>query len=288
MMTLTQTTMECNYIMARKVTFKTPLVILIHNEKGGPGKTTLTVNLACALAKRGWRVMVLDGDPQGHATIRLGIKKSHGLYDLLVREAEWKDVARGIAPERFGIPGETLPTGKLWVVPSNVETRNISQSISDSMLVRQRIEELAGIVDIVLIDTSPTPSLLHGAFFSAAKFIIYPTELTYSSFDGLTESILHRMAADKERQQKWGIPPVKVAGIIPTKYKKTSEHDTNLAQLNENFPNLVWPLVRERTAWQASESYQVPVYNYEPNGKAALELWELVDRLESVVNGAAA
>jgi len=262
-----------------------PIVVNITNEKGGTGKTSLTVNMAAGLAARGKRVMVIDSDPQGHASIRFGMKKEPSLYNLLVRDAEWKECVRGVAAERFGIPGETLPSGKLWVVPSNVETRNIANSIGDAGVVRERLEELSGAVDVVIIDTSPTPSLLHGAFYNATDLIIYPTELATTSFDGLVESIKHRMAADKARQAKWGIPPITVAGIIPTKYRtQTNEQRRNLDTLVQKFGELVWHPIPQRTLWQQSEGDALPVYAIEPSSEAAFDVWELVDRLESVIN----
>lgn len=112
-------------------------VITLLNEKGGVGKTTLATHLAMGMAARGAKVLLVDGDPQGHATIRCGVKKSPGLYELLVRDAQWREVVVNVAPEKFGIPGEVLPAGRLWVLPSNVETRNIANSISESSLLAE-------------------------------------------------------------------------------------------------------------------------------------------------------
>ena len=109
-------------------------VITLLNEKGGVGKTTLAVHMAMGLAARGAKVLLVDGDPQGHATIRCGLRKSAGLYDLLVRDAEWRNVVVQVKPEKFGMPGEVLPTGRVWMLPSNVETRNIANSISEAYI----------------------------------------------------------------------------------------------------------------------------------------------------------
>jgi chromosome partitioning protein len=260
------------------------LVITLINEKGGVGKTTLATHIAAGLAARGSRVVVIDGDSQGSATIRFGIKKAPALYDLLVRDGEWKNAVRAVAPERFIIPGESVG-GKLWIIPSNVETRNIASSISDSDSLAMRLDELKDMVDMVIIDTSPTPSLLHGAFYTATDFIIYPTKLTFTSFDGLVESIHHRMAADKARQERWGLPPIRVAGIIPVEYRAgTIEQHRNLAELYRQFRGLVWRPIPMRTIWTESESAALPVYSLEPNGGAALDVWELIDHVQEVIS----
>lgn len=259
------------------------LVITLVNEKGGVGKTTLATHIAAGLAARGSRIVVIDGDPQGHATIRLGVKKGPALYDLLVRDGEWKNAVRAVAPERFTIPGES-PKGNLWVVPSNVETRNIASSISDADSLAMRLDELKNMVDVVIIDTSPTPSLLHGAFYTATDLIIYPTKLTFTSFDGLVESIHRRMAADKARQERWGLPPIRVAGIAPVEYRAgTIEQQRNLEELTKQFGSLVWRPIPMRTIWTESESMALPVYSIDPGSEAALDVWELIDRVQEVL-----
>jgi chromosome partitioning protein len=257
--------------------------LLVNNEKGGVGKTTVAVNLAMGLAWRGHKVMLVDGDPQGHATLRSGLKKAPGLYDLLVREAEWNAAARLIAPERYGIVGEGLPKGKLWVLPSNIETRNIANSISDADLLALRLSELTD-VDWVIIDSSPTPSLLHGVFYNTSDAILYPTQLVYTSFDGLAESIQRRHYANKVREEaRFRRPPIHVAGVIPLNYRaNTTEQADNLKVLHEQFGEMVWPAVAQATLWTESESRALPVYHLSPNSQAALDCWEWVDRVEEL------
>lgn len=259
-------------------------VITLLNEKGGVGKTTLAIHIAAGLACRGQRVLLVDGDPQGHATVRLGLKKEPALYNLLVRDAEWDEVTRTIPPERYGMPGERLPSGRLWVIPSNVETRNIANSISDADLLASRLDEVATHVDVVVMDTSPTPSLLHGAFYTATDAIIYPTKLTYTSFDGLVESIRRRQAADNSRASRWGLPRIEVMGIVPVEYRaNTLEQQDNLAELTKQFGALVWPPLPQRTMWTESESRALPVFALDPSGGAALDAWELIDRVEEAL-----
>lgn len=257
-------------------------IITLSNEKGGVGKTTLTMHIAMGLAYRGHRVMLIDSDSQGNSTERCGITMAPGLYDLVVRDAEWNDVVRVVAPAKYGIPGDRVPDeGKLYVVPSNVETRNIATSVSDATILTQRLEELHGMVDVVLIDTSPTPSLLHGSIYLATDYIIYPTTCTIDSFRGLGLSMEHRKGADSARQGRLGLPGIKIMGIVPTLYRaNTVEQAENYATLQKSFGARVWNPMPLRTIWTETESQRAAVWALDPYHAAASDAWELVDNVE--------
>jgi len=257
-------------------------VITLLNEKGGVGKTTLATHIAAGLAVRGHRVVLVDSDPQGHATVVCGLPKEPGLYNLLVREAPFRETMHRISPEQYGIPGEPV-TGELFVVPSNIESRNIANSISDAFAVSDRLEELDGFIDFAIFDTSPTPSLLHGSIYLATDYIIYPTKCEYLSFDGLVESIKHREAAQVHRD-KWNLAPIEVLGIVPTMYRnQTIEHSENLKELRAQFGDLVWPPIHQRTIWAEAVTMRQPVFAIAPHTKAAAEALALVERIEGAI-----
>src|SRR5690242_15083890 len=96
-------------------------IITLLNEKGGVGKTTLAVHIAAGLAARGERVVLVDADAQGHATVMLGMSNEPALHDLLVREASFKDTLRFVAPEVYAPYGESK--GQLFLLPGDTETR---------------------------------------------------------------------------------------------------------------------------------------------------------------------
>lgn len=244
-------------------------VITILNEKGGVGKTTVAITGAAGLAVRGHRVLLIDADAQGHATRGVGLAKYPGLYDCLVRQADYKDVIKAVPLDG---------AGRLAVLGGNVETRSIAQMIGDAWALADRLAPLADVFDVVIIDTSPTPSLLHGVIYLATDLLVYPTLLEFWSFDGLAESIGHQRAIQDRKA-------VAVAGIVPMRYRLvTLEHSENLKTLRGQFGALVWEPVPERIIWAEAAAAQMPVFMHAPGSESAGHAWELVDRLEGVIN----
>lgn len=243
-------------------------IITLLNEKGGVGKTTLSTHLASYLALQGHKVILVDADPQAHATVTLGIAKSSGFYDLMVRDDSFQSVLRMVSPEVYEIVGQETK-GALYLVPSNVETRNIANSISDAFAIAEKFREVADFVDFVIFDTSPTPSLLHGAIYIATDAIVYPTKCEYLSFDGLVESMKHRTQAENHRK-RWGLNPIHLLGIIPTMYRgKTLEHAENLAEMQKMFGNAVWEPIPQRTIWTEITRMHSMVWTAAPTSYAA-------------------
>ncbi|GAB4516235.1 MAG: ParA family protein [Anaerolineae bacterium] len=257
-------------------------VVTLINEKGGVGKTTLATHLAAGLAIRGYRVVLADADAQGHATVTMGLEKAPGMYDLLVRGASFREVLRPVATECYGVPGQPVK-GQLYVVPSNVETRSIPIQISDAFAVADRFRELESLVDVVIFDTAPTPSLLHGSIYLATDAILYPTKAELLSFDGLRESFEHREMIQPTRE-RWGLRSIDVLGIVPTMYRSsTIVHQENLNKLKAHYGDLVWPEIAMRTMWAEASTMGLLVYAFAPDSGAARDAWNIVERVEAEI-----
>jgi chromosome partitioning protein len=257
-------------------------VITVLNEKGGPGKTTVTVNVGAGLAARGHNVLIIDADEQGHATVSFNVRKYPGLYNLLVRSdpdkpAPWGDLLEIVPSSRYGGMGMS----RLYLLGSNVETRSIAMSISDGWALAKRLAELSGQLnfDVCLIDTAPTPSLLHSAIYLASDYLLCPTECESLSFDGLAGSVQRVQAVRAMNGAQ-----LRLMGIIPNKYRSsTLEHRENLSDLTSKFGGLVWPAVPQSTLWPEASAYRLPVFVHAPGHDAAGQAWEMVDRVEEVL-----
>jgi chromosome partitioning protein len=250
--------------------------ITLLNEKGGVGKTTLATHIAAGLAIRGAKVLLVDADAQGTATASLGLTPSPGLYDLLVRGANFKDVIRIITPEIYESP-KVKARGVLMILPGNVETRLIPQAVDDVFLLRRRLHELSPGLDIIVFDTPPTPSLLHSSIYMGTDAILYPTELEAFSFDSLVSSLAHKETFSQV-QTKMGWDGIRTLGIVPIKARlNTVEHSENLSMLKQNYGDLVWNPLPLRITWAEAAMQRRTVFSYAPDSSAAKEALQMVD-----------
>jgi chromosome partitioning protein len=254
-------------------------VITLLNEKGGVGKTTLATHIATGLAIKGYRVILADADPQGHATVALGVNRTPGLYNLLVREESFRDILQPVHSSTYEVPGQKVE-GQLYVVPGNHETRAIPLMTSDGLIVLKRFAELKDYVDVVIFDTSPTPSLLHASIYMATNAILYPTECEFLSLDGLKMSLQHKDSIQPTRDQ-WGLAMIDVMGIVPMKYRaSTVLHAHNLEALQRHYGEKVWEPLALGTIWGEASQRRRPVFHLAPDSKASEEVWNVVTRVE--------
>lgn len=260
-------------------------VISIGNEKGGVGKTTISINLGAFLAEQGQRVMILDADAQAHATIGLGLKPSPGFYNLIARDAEYNEVLRIIPPDVYSTQENVQ--GALMVLPGNLESVHIATHINESgdlFKIHERLQELDGYVDTVIIDHSPTPSLLHTSLYYATDVLIAPCEPEFFSMESLANT-MKRVVSFGEKRQKAGYGSIVVGGIVPTMFiGNTTEHIKNLELVVERYGDLVTAPIPMRTAWREAAMQKLSIFRYAPDSAAAKEASALMQKLMEAVS----
>jgi chromosome partitioning protein len=261
-------------------------VITVTNRKGGVGKSTMSVHIAAGLATRGYRVGLIDTDSQGHAGLMLNMPEENGLYNVLLGKETLESVVREVPAHHYSHL-DMSAQGALYLIPSSHQTYKIPYELEQTEVfaVMKMVEAFAEIysLDVIIIDTNPTMSLFDAHIFMATDAFIYVTECERLSFDGIQKAAAQIARLSRDRQRFLGRGS-EIIGIIPNKLKsKTSLHEYNIGQLQAAYGALVWDTIAHRITWAEATNYNVPVFVYAPTGKEAKQAWNLVKRVEEVL-----
>jgi len=186
-------------------------VIAITNQKGGVGKTTTTVNLGVGLAQQGYRVLLLDADPQGSLSISLGIKQPDDLSVTLATVMQ-KIIEDEPVPIDMGVIHHTEGVDLL---PSNIELSgmevNLVNTMSREHVLKTHVNELRKHYDYILIDCMPSLGMMTINALVAADSVLIPSQPNFLSTKGL--NLLMRSISRVKRQIN---PKLRIDGILLT------------------------------------------------------------------------
>ncbi len=250
-------------------------IIAFANQKGGVGKTTLTIHLAYWLAQQGRSVIIVDADPQGNAT-------AWALDNDIASDAMWRLLTSHTAIE----PNDLLAATK-WprvrILPGNAITGEAMFTVKalgrPFETIAQRLRPLAQLADFVLIDMPPSRAAgFHETLF-AADYLIIPTLLERLSFQGVA---LMAETITLLRQDKGAAPGL--LGIIPNMFRPVNEHRDNLAELARHFRARVWAPVPQSIRVAEAIRDGLTIFETEPHHPAARALagnaQRILDNLE--------
>jgi len=257
-------------------------VFCIANQKGGVGKTTTAINLAAGLATQGQRVLLVDLDPQGNATMGSGIDKSTlkaTLYQVLIRESAIVD-----ARVRSEVGGYD-------VLPAN---RDLAGAEIDLVGMEERerqlktaIDSVSDQYDFVLIDCPPTLSLLTLNGLVAAHGVIIPMQCEYFALEGLSD-----LVNTIKRVHRNINGDLQLIGLLRVMFdpRMTLQQQVS-AQLESHFGDKVFKTVVPRNVRLAeAPSYGMPgvVYDRSSRGAQAYISFgtEMIERVKTMRNGA--
>jgi chromosome partitioning protein len=239
-------------------------VIAIVNQKGGCGKTTTTVNLAGSLALDGARVLVVDMDPQAHATLALGIDPEQlyeNLYEVLADPGGAGRIRDVLVDACDGVA--VAPSG---IVLSALEQKLGSDSVGNrTERLSQALVGVGGLFDYVLIDCPPNVGLLTFNALRAAGEVIIPLETSYFAIHGV-QKLLETIALLSER-----IGHELTVRILPTLYDgRTRYARQTLAEIRELFKDLCFDtVIRQNVKLREAASRGTPICHYAPSANGA-------------------
>ncbi|ABX32696.1 MULTISPECIES: ParA family protein [Delftia] len=236
-------------------------IFCVANQKGGVGKTTTAVNLAAGLAKVGQRVLMIDLDPQGNATMGSGVDKRAlelSVYDVLLENASVKEAA--VRSEAVGYD----------VLGAN---RELSGAEIELVTLERRNDRLKGALkavdadyDFVLVDCPPSLSMLTLNGLCAAHGVVVPMQCEYFALEGLTDLVntIKQVHANMN-------PDLQIIGLLRVMFDpRTTLQQQVSDQLKEHFGDKVFDTVIPRNVRLAeAPSYGVPGVVFDPGAKGS-------------------
>ncbi len=244
-----------------------PRVLAVANQKGGVGKTTTSVNLGAALAELGFRVLVIDLDPQGNATTGLGIDARNfelSMYDVLMRDSSLEDCVEPTSMKNLFVAPATiaLAGAEIELVPA----------FSRELKLKKSIESILDDFDYVLIDCPPSLGLITVNALAAADEVLVPIQCEYYALEGLSQLMrnVHLVASNLN-------PKLDISTIVLTMYDaRTKLSDQVANEVRLHFGTKVCRSVIPRTVrLSEAPSFGQPITAFDPASRGAIAYREL-------------
>lgn len=236
-------------------------IFCVANQKGGVGKTTSAVNLAAGLASIGQRVLLVDLDPQGNATMGSGVDKRAlelTVYDVLLENASVKEAAVHSEQVGYHVLGANRELSGAEIELVSLERRNER--------LKGALSTVDGDFDFVLIDCPPSLSMLTLNGLCSAHGVIVPMQCEYFALEGLTDLVntIKQVHANMN-------PDLQIIGLLRVMFDpRTTLQQQVSDQLKDHFGDKVFDTVIPRNVRLAeAPSYGLPGVVFDPSAKGS-------------------
>jgi chromosome partitioning protein len=251
------------------------MIIAITNQKGGVGKTTTAINLAAAVANKGFKTLLIDLDPQGNSTMSYVDPRSveRSMFDVLVsEELELEDV---IVPT----PLEHLRLAPARITLAKLESKLIGE-LDGHYRLKDKMKKVADEYDYIFIDTPPTLGMITVNALVAATHVLVPIQSSYFALEG-TDDLLETIEKIKARPN----PNLQLLGAVITMHDKRTTlakdiHD----QIRGVFGDRLFrTIITKSIRLEESPAYKESIFTFAPKSSGAMEYYSLSEEILSRV-----
>lgn len=230
-------------------------ILAIANQKGGVGKTTTTINLGSALAREGYKVLLVDLDPQANTTSGLGVRAPEiTIYDLLFDDTKTHQAVTEVGSVSLIASNPNLAAAEVELVSEFNRERRLQNVLNNTAF------------DYVLIDCPPSLGILTVNALTAATSVLIPVQAEYYALEGLSQLI------DSVQRVRMALnPQLNIAGVLLTMVdERTSLSKEVLDQVKTHFGELVFSeFVPRNVRLAEAPSHGVSVFDHDKWSKGA-------------------
>jgi chromosome partitioning protein len=247
------------------------MIITVANQKGGVGKTTTTINLAAAVANKGFKTLLIDLDPQANSTMSYIDVRSveRSMYDVLVsEELQFREV---IVP---------TPVPNLDLAPSRIALAKLESKLIGELdghyRLKDRIAEVVNGYDYVFVDTPPTLGMITVNALVASTHVLVPIQSSYFALEG-TDDLLETIEKIKSRPN----PNLQLLGVVITMHDKRTTLAKDIHDQIQNVfgDRLFRTMITKSIRLEESPAYKESIFSFAPRSSGAMEYYSLSEEM---------